>query len=136
MQARSQRAAFRGSHTLKGVALLPFIDEEALLAATEPLLDQLTEEEKYRCAWKAGRGVCSWHIKLLNTPDQHFLLSLWPSMHPGISLQAAMARWWEVSALLRVLCPPALRRQDPTPCNTQHATPQELDAHRPAVCAQ
>lgn len=33
----------------QGVALLPFIDEERLLAATSARLDMLTPEEKRRC---------------------------------------------------------------------------------------
>jgi 5'-3' exonuclease len=33
---------------LQGVALLPFIDEERLVDATNALLDQLSEEEKFR----------------------------------------------------------------------------------------
>lgn len=31
----------------QGVALLPWIDQERLLGATDPLLDQLSEVEKY-----------------------------------------------------------------------------------------
>ena len=38
--------------SLKGVALLPFIDEARLMAATTPILDQLTEDEKRR--WVEG----------------------------------------------------------------------------------
>lgn len=34
----------------QGVALLPFIDEERLVGATNLLLDQLSEEETYRWA--------------------------------------------------------------------------------------
>ncbi len=33
---------------VQGVALLPWIDEQRLMDATTPLLDQLTDEEKYR----------------------------------------------------------------------------------------
>jgi 5'-3' exoribonuclease 2 len=31
----------------QGVALLPFIEQERLLEATDALLDQLTEEQKF-----------------------------------------------------------------------------------------